>query len=124
MTTTTTKSTTIFALFFIAACACAMSRGVRLPKTAVVLNFSPLVRGRRCSCWMRLNPGARARMDATCAFQDASMFGADNTVKTLYSTSEMPAVVIGMGGTTTKFVGYTNTTGPVDEKSTLDGVSA
>ena len=90
----------------------------------MVLNFSPLVRGRRCSCWMRLDLSARARMDARPArFQMHPLFGADNTVKTLYSLSEMPAVVIGMGGTTTKFVGYTSTTGPVDERAPLQGIA-
>ena len=54
-----------------------------------------------------------------CAFQDSSMFGGDNTVKTLYSTSTMPTVAISTGGSAT-FAGYTNTTGTA-ERMTLQG---
>jgi hypothetical protein len=56
---------------------------------------------------------------SNCAFQDASMFGADNTVKTLYSTSTMPTVAISTGGSAT-FAGYTNATGTA-ERMTLQG---
>lgn len=52
-----------------------------------------------------------------CAFQDSSMFGGDNTVKTLYSTSTMPTMAISTGGSAT-FAGYTNTTGTA-ERMTL-----
>ena len=54
-----------------------------------------------------------------CAFQDSSMFGGDNTVKTLYSTSTMPTVANSTGGSWT-FAGYTNTTGTA-ERETLTG---
>lgn len=122
MTTTTTKSTTIFALFFIAACACAMSRGVQAAEDSSGVEF--LSTGAWATVQLLNETESQCECPdgcATCAFQDASMFGADNTVKTLYSTSEMPAVVISTGGTTTKFVGYTNTTGPVDERAPLQG---
>ena len=54
-----------------------------------------------------------------CAFQDSSMFGGDNTVETLYSTSTMPTVAISTGGSAT-FAWYMNTTGTA-ERMTLQG---
>ena len=47
------------------------------------------------------------------------MFGGDNTVETLYSTSTMPTVAISTGGSAT-FAWYTNTTGTA-ERITLQG---